>query len=156
MILSSPIWKDPFPFPWSMAIVNALKKWDPAQVQLGGTWKIEFTENDGNTYPAQGVFEQQGNALTGTIRTETGDYRYLEGVVDGDSLKLSTFDGAHAFLFTAKATDSILKGGMFYSGNHYKAAFNGKLDPGYELADPDSLTFLKPGYERFNFAFPRC
>ena len=142
--------------PFSMVYGDSerFKEVGPAQVQLGGTWKIEFTENDGNTYPAQGVFEQQGNELTGTIRTETGDYRYLEGVVDGDSLKLSTFDGAHAFLFTAKATDSTLNGGMFYSGNHYKAVFNGKLDPGYELADPDSLTFLKPGYERFNFAFP--
>ena len=62
---------------------------------------------------------QEKNRVTGTLRTNTGDYRYLEGIVDGDSLRLSTFDGAHAFLFTAKVTDSSLSG-TFYSGNHFK------------------------------------
>ena len=127
---------------------------DGAIHDISGTWEIEFTEDDGVSYPAQGVFEQVGNQLKGTIRTETGDYRYLQGVVDGDSLMLSTFDGAHAFLFGAKVTDSTLANGIFYSGNHYKAAFAGKFNPEYELADPDSLTFLKPGFDRFNFEFP--
>lgn len=54
--------------------------------------------------------------------TETGDYRYLEGVVNGNQLQLSTFDGAHAFLFTGTVTDSTING-HFYSGNHWKEPF---------------------------------
>jgi hypothetical protein len=41
--------------------------------------------------------------------TPNSDYRYLEGIVRGDSMFLSTFDGAHSYLFTAKIeTDSRL------------------------------------------------
>jgi len=43
------------------------------------------------------LFKQTKNKLTGTFLTTTGDYRYLDGIVTGDSLKLSTFDGAHAY-----------------------------------------------------------
>lgn len=68
---------------------------------------------------AKGVFKQYDNIVTGTFRTTTGDYRYLEGVLNGNQLKLSTFDGAHAFLFTAEVSDSVMHG-MFYSGNHWK------------------------------------
>ncbi|NQX76113.1 TlpA disulfide reductase family protein [Gilvibacter sp.] len=142
------------PFEMVFGDGERFKETNTATADVSGTWEITFIEDDWSTYPAQGVFEQNDNSVTGTIRTETGDYRYLEGVVDGSDLKLSTFDGAHSFLFTAKVTDSTLKAGTFYSGNHYKAGFNGKLNPQYELTDPDSLTFLKPGYDRFNFAFP--
>ena len=63
-----------------------------------------------DAYPAKGIFFQKdGDVVTGTFRTKTGDYRYLEGVMDGNRLKLSTFDGAHAFLFTATVSDSTLE-----------------------------------------------
>ena len=106
-----------------------------------------------NPYVAKGIFNQNGNKVTGTFRTTTGDYRYLEGVVEGDSLKISTFDGAHAFLFTAGITDSTLNG-KFYSGNHSLETFEARRNANYELPDADSLTYLKEGYERFEFAFP--
>lgn len=142
------------PFKMVYGDSDRFKEVTEPSAKLSGNWEIEFLEDDGSVYPAQGIFQQQEGSLTGTIRTETGDYRFLEGVVDGDSLRLSTFDGAHAFLFTAQVTDSLLTGGTFYSGNHYKAKFTGRLNSEYELADPDSLTFLKPGYDRFNFDFP--
>lgn len=64
-----------------------------------------------------GVFEQKGNVLTGSFLTASGDYRYLQGVVDGDSLKLSGFDGGFALLFTAKINkDHTISGGRYYSG----------------------------------------
>ncbi|MEO0901014.1 MAG: TlpA disulfide reductase family protein, partial [Bacteroidota bacterium] len=87
------------------------------------------------------------------FRTTTGDYRYLEGVVDGDSLRLSTFDGAHAFLFTAKITKDSLEG-IFYSGNHSQEKFIAKRNEAFELPDANSLTFLKEGYDSFDFSFP--
>ena len=121
---------------------------------VSGIWEVVFSKGiKGDEYIAKGVFEQKGSKVTGTFRTTTGDYRFLEGVVDGDEMKLSTFDGAHAFLFTAKITDSTLNG-HFYSGNHWKEPFEAKRNATYELPHEDTLTFLKEGYEALEFSFP--
>ncbi|MEM7185773.1 MAG: TlpA disulfide reductase family protein [Bacteroidota bacterium] len=120
-----------------------------------GEWEMVFSDHsDEDRYIAKGIFTQQPNQqVTGTIRTTTGDYRYLEGVMDGSTLRLSTFDGAHAFLFEAEVKDSLMSG-FFYSGNHWKEPFKGVFRPGYELPDENSLTYLKEGYDRFDFSFP--
>ncbi|NQX86226.1 MAG: TlpA family protein disulfide reductase [Flavobacteriaceae bacterium] len=121
---------------------------------VSGVWEVIFNKDDANeTYMAKGLFEQKGNKVTGTFRTTTGDYRFLEGVVDGDEMKLSTFDGAHAFLFVAKVTDSTMNG-QFYSGNHWKAPFEAKRNASYKLPHETTLTFLKEGYEGIAFNFP--
>ena len=124
-----------------------------ARVDVSGIWETKFSPNSEDEYLAKGIFSQQINQVSGTFRTNTGDYRYLEGIVDGDSLRLSTFDGAHAFLFTAKVTDSTLNG-TFYSGNHFKEPFIGRRNEGFQLADEESLTFMKEGYDKLQFSFP--
>ena len=123
-------------------------------VDISGIWEVSFTGgSDDDDYVGKGIFEQTGNQLEGTFRTTTGDYRYLEGIVDGDQFKLSVFDGAHAFLFTGKANDSTLNG-VFYSGNHWKKNFVAKRNPTYELPSAENLTYLKEGYDKFYFSFP--
>ncbi len=123
-------------------------------VQITGNWEVVFSpEIAEERYISKGIFEQEGSKLTGTFRTETGDYRYLEGVVINDSFKLSTFDGAHAFLFEGQIKDSLLSG-TFYSGNHWVEPFTGKRNETYELPAATELTFLKEGYDRFDFSFP--
>lgn len=124
-----------------------------SKVNVSGIWETYFDIDTNDEYPAKGIFVQNGNIVKGTFRTKTGDYRYLEGVVDGDTLKLSTFDGAHAFLFTAGVTDSTLQG-YFYSGNHSVEKFVAKRNEAFELPDANSLTFLKDGYDQFDFSFP--
>ncbi len=118
-----------------------------------GVWETYFEPGTEDEYVAKGIFSQNGEKVTGTFRTKTGDYRYLEGIMDGDSLKLSTFDGAHAFLFTAKITADSLKG-IFYSGNHSVEKFMAKRNEAFELPDANSLTYLKEGYDSFDFTFP--
>ena len=120
---------------------------------ISGVWETEFDFDTEEPYPSKGIFSQTGNKVTGTYRTKTGDYRYLEGVVDGDSLKLSTFDGAHVFLFVAKVKDSTMEG-KFYSGNHSVENFIAKRNANFELPDANSLTYLKEGYDTFEFSFP--
>jgi peroxiredoxin len=110
-------------------------------------------DSEEDKYIAKGVFKQIGNQVTGTFRTTTGDYRYLEGVMDGNIMKLSAFDGAHAFLFSAEVNDSIMNG-MFYSGNHWKEPFTAKRNENYELPNANGLTFLKEGYDTVEFTFP--
>ncbi len=125
------------------------------KINISGIWKVDFDYDTNAAYPAKGIFYQDGNKVTGTFRTKTGDYRYLEGIVDGNSLKLSTFDGAHVFLFTAAYEDGKLEG-IFYSGNHSKEKFRAVRDEAFELPDASTLTYLKEGYERFEFSFPNA
>lgn len=120
---------------------------------VSGVWETEFSPNTADSYIGKGMFTQNNDRVVGTFRTTTGDYRFLEGVMDGDSLKLSTFDGAHVFLFKAKVTDSTLNG-TFYSGKHFKEPFTAQRNASYELPDEDSLTFIKEGFEKLSFAFP--
>lgn len=121
---------------------------------VSGNWETIFSQHSNkDRYIAKGIFKQAGAIVTGTFRTTTGDYRYLEGVVSGDSLHLSTFDGAHAFLFTAKVTDSTMVG-SFYSGNHWKEPFVATRNPTYELPNASELTYLKKGYSQLAFSFP--
>lgn len=118
-----------------------------------GVWETVFSEGTDEAYIAKGVFYQQNNHVTGTFRTTTGDYRFLDGVLDGDTLKLSAFDGSHAFYFKAKVIDSTMNG-YFYSGNHWKEPFTARLNPDYELPDAYTLTYLNEGFETFDFRFP--
>lgn len=127
-------------------------KKDPEE-NISGIWEAIFSADTEDEYEAKGIFTQQNNIVSGTFRTTTGDYRYLEGGISGDSLLLSTFDGAHAFLFKAKVNDSSLTG-MFYSGNHFKEPFFATRNEGFELPDETSLTFLNQGYEKIDFSFP--
>ncbi len=121
---------------------------------FGGIWEADFGPNDDNkTYKAKGIFTQKGNSITGTFRTPTGDYRFLEGVVDGDSLKLSAFDGAHSFLFLAKMNQGSMEG-QFYSDNHWKEPFTAVRNESFSLPDVEKLTYLKEGYDQFSFSFP--
>ncbi|OJY96968.1 MAG: hypothetical protein BGP13_25150 [Sphingobacteriales bacterium 40-81] len=113
---------------------------------ITGRWAATFSDSAGIRSSSNvGVFEQNGNKLTGSFLTVSGDYRYLEGVVDGDSLKLSGFDGGYALLFTAKINDDkTISGGRFYSG----------AGPGWQAwsaeknnnaALPETASLLKPG-----------
>ncbi len=126
----------------------------PATFNVSGTWEAVFSQGiKGDEYIAKGLFEQEGTKVTGTFRTTTGDYRYLEGVMDGDELKLSAFDGAHAFLFTATVSNNAMQG-TFYSGNHFNEPFIAKRNEKFELPDENNLTFLKDGYDNIAFKFP--
>lgn len=121
--------------------------------QLSGKYEVVFTEADGSNFPAIGIFEQDGSVLSGTFATETGDYRHLQGNYLKDSIFLSTFDGSHAFLFIGENQDSLIKG-TFWSGTHYTADWVAKPNKEAKLRNPDSLTFLKEGYDSFYFSLP--
>jgi thiol-disulfide isomerase/thioredoxin len=126
----------------------------PTQFNLNGRWEVEFTE-DGKTKPAIGDFKQQGNRLTGTFITPTGDQRYLEGAVEGNKLMLSAFDGSRIYLFTAQATDAnTLTNGEFTSGLVAYSTWQAKRNPDVTLPDAYGLTSLNNKNKPFAFTFP--
>lgn len=105
---------------------------------FGGEWKVVF-DHDGDPYPGIAEFKQAGNKLSGTFLTETGDYRYLDGNAYNDKLRLSVFDGAHAFLFTGTLDQDTIYG-EFRSGKHYKENWYAVKDAQFELKDPNTMT----------------
>lgn len=122
---------------------------------LAKRWKVTFSPNTPDAYPAVGLFEVEADGrTTGTFLTETGDYRYLEGHFDGKKLKLSCFDGAHAFLFKAILDENGDLQGRFWSGKHWQEPWTATPSEEFQLADMQSLTYLKEGYEQLEFAFP--
>ncbi len=119
-----------------------------------GKWQLNFTEEDGKVYPAVGIFKKEGPLMKGTFLTETGDYRYLEGIADANSMRLYTFDGNHAFIFKASVERDTLMTGTFLSGLDYSAQFEGYKNDEAKLTDADALTYLKEGYDKIAFSFP--
>ncbi len=121
-----------------------------------GQWETTFSPGTADSSKALGVFKHEGGSVyvTGTFLTETGDYRYLEGMMSRGKLYLSCFDGAHAFLFTAESDGVNIVRGMFYSGIHWQEPWEAKRNPNYKLKDPESITTLKTPDEKVSFSFP--
>lgn len=109
-------------------------------VNFSGRWDVRFSPETENEYSAIGEFEQEGQLVTGTFMTETGDYRYLAGLAEGNKLWLSVFDGAHAFLFHAKAYPDGSLQGIFRSGKHYQTPWTAIRNDKARLTSPDSLS----------------
>jgi thiol-disulfide isomerase/thioredoxin len=124
-----------------------------ATVNVSGRWAVRFLNASAMEELSVGEFVQNGNHVTGTFLNQTGDDRFLEGIMDGDSLRLSTFDGGHAFLFTARVNGDSITGGQYFSGPTYKLNWIAKKDPNAKLPDEFNVTKLKPGESKFNFSF---
>ena len=123
---------------------------------ITGKWQVDFSkDNPGDYYPAIGIFQQEGTHLTGTFLTETGDYRYLEGNMYGENFFLSCYDGAHLFLFKATLKNDTLSG-RFWSGNHWEEPWIAYKNEHVALANPDSLTYSKDGFDQLAFSFPNA
>jgi thiol-disulfide isomerase/thioredoxin len=122
-------------------------------VNVNGLYQAVFADTSAeDKFDAIGEFTQQNNKVTGTFRTETGDFRYLQGEVDQNKLLLSCFDGSHAFLFEADIKgDSLI--GSYYSGKHYKTNWRAVKVINGQLQDADTLTTIADKNESFRFKF---
>lgn len=129
------------------------EKPDPQAHNIAGKYATVFQNKEGKQTQAVGVFEQNGSRVKGTFLTTTGDYRYLDGDVVGDSLFLSAYDGSHLLLFKARAEGATLRGELF-SGLAGHSTFTATKDPTAALPDERTLTLMKPGSGRFTFTFP--
>ena len=121
-----------------------------ANFSLSGKYKTVFRPE--NPYPGLGIFNQEGNKVSGTFRKNTGDTRYLSGITFGDSILLSTFDGAHPYLIKAEKKGDTIFGNLHYYSSSI-TEFWMVEDQNYELADSKSLTKLKDGFQSINFNF---
>ncbi|MFS0489101.1 TlpA family protein disulfide reductase [Leadbetterella byssophila] len=128
-------------------------KGKPATQKLSKRYQVTFTNPEtGKESAAIGVFETQNNEVKGSFLTSTGDHRYLQGNVIGDSLFLSTM-GNSATLYKVRIKGDSLVGGTSFNPFGRGNNFSGVASETYQLPDADKLTFLKEGYEKFDFTF---
>jgi thiol-disulfide isomerase/thioredoxin len=127
---------------------------EKGHADFSGKYRVTFT-NDEEVTPAIGVFEHKaGNIMEGTFLTPTGDYRFLEGNVDGDQMTLSTFDGNHTYLFAARKTSDSTMSGDYWSGKTWHQTWTATRDKDASLPDPDTLTHLNQGFDKIYVSFP--
>lgn len=122
------------------------------QANIQGRWEVYF-ENSSGKKLAVGEFYQNGSNITGTFLRPSGDYRYLVGEIDGNTLYMSTFDGEHAYLFTAKIDGDQISGD-FYSGKTRHDSWSAIRNEDIKLVDAHTLVYLKDGYETVDFSLP--
>lgn len=125
-----------------------------AAANISGRWAVQFYDREGKAdEPAIGVFSQQGEKITGSILTPTGDYRFLEGNLEGNLLQLSTFDGSHAFTLRAEVKDQRLENGVFYAGAVGKQTWTAVKNDTATLPNLAAM-YLKKGEDGYlNFSF---
>jgi peroxiredoxin len=126
----------------------------PDNADVSGRWAVSFTEEGGKPEVAVGEFTQSHDVVGGTFLTDTGDHRFLAGQTRGNELYLSTFDGAHAFLYTAKVAADGTLAGDYWSGTAYHERWTAKRDANAALPDAYALTAMRAGSKHFDFAFP--
>ena len=120
---------------------------------ISGRWAAFFASNKEDELSVA-EFKQAGNKITGTFLNAIGDYRYLEGIVNSDSLFLSGFDGGHAYLFSAKIEDDQhLSGGTFFSGASYKENWSAIKNAAAKVSQESVAMYVKPGEESLHFKF---
>lgn len=118
-----------------------------------GRWAVKFSSSED---PAVAIFQksQHSNQVVGTFLTTTGDYRFLAGQVQGDTLELSCFDGAHAFLFRAKIDEANNLTGDFWSSSAWHETWTAQLDPEAELPDDFRQTEIAKSIDWSALRFP--
>jgi len=100
---------------------------------IDGRWTVAFSSSDD---PAVGLFSSLADGtVEGTFLTTTGDYRFLAGQFDGSRLRLSCFDGAHAFLFDARLQADDTLAGDFWSRDSWHETWTAHRDPEADLGD---------------------
>jgi len=113
---------------------------EPADV--AGRWAAVFRSSNGkDTVFRVGEFSQKGSDVTGTFLDAGGDLRYLEGTMDGDTLKLSTWDGStHAYYFTALRRGDSLVDGRYYAGPVNYSTWSAVKDSAAHIEDQYAIT----------------
>ena len=59
-------------------------------------------------YNAIGIFDQRNSKISGTFRTTTGDYGFMQGISDGKRLSMSNFNGYRAYLIDGQIKNDTI------------------------------------------------
>jgi peroxiredoxin len=114
-----------------------------------GRWVVSYGDNK---VRGLALLKQQGNSVTGTVQLPTGDTRFLAGELDGNQLKLSTFDGSYTNLWKATLTGNSLTGAQWSATA--KPAGNGWTATREKGAAMAGVAVEAPGGQKLSFRLP--
>lgn len=107
------------------------------QAEISGRWRATFSQS---SEPAIGEFRRAADGtVEGTFLTPGGDYRYLAGDFADGRLRLSCFDGSHAYLFDARLQEDGTLAGHFWSGDSWHETWTAQRDDAAQLPDGFSM-----------------
>lgn len=119
---------------------------------IDGRWAVDF---EGDDDPSVGIFVTGADgSVTGTFLNTTGDYRYLAGSFGGGRLRLSCFDGGHAFLFDATMEPDGTLRGEFWSRDAWHDRWTARRDVDAGLPDAFGLTRASESVRLSDLSFP--
>jgi peroxiredoxin len=124
-----------------------------ADIAIDGKWDILFTSEGNDTAHNVGIFKTEGKIVTGSILTNSGDLRFLEGALTATGTQLSAFSGLSPYLVDVDFTGNDTFEGALYTARG-KITLIGSRNQHAALADPYSLTTLKRGVDRLSFNLP--
>lgn len=139
---------DPVELPLSARRASAERAATPApaaanEPALAPRWRVRFASHERLVI---GDFAAEANgAARGTLRTSTGDYRWLAGHWRAGELELGCFDGVRAHLVRARLGEDGKLRGDFWSGSRWHDTFEAEADAALALPDAFELTPLEPG-----------
>ncbi|MDX1628661.1 MAG: TlpA disulfide reductase family protein [Fulvivirga sp.] len=116
-------------------------------VQIDQKWQITFEPDQAIAYRGVGLWHQQGDQVRGTIMAEVSDFRFFEGIVTSDSIKVSSFDGAHAFLVEGRREEKGWRG-IIHFDNNYSEPWTAVASDDASLKDPWQMQQVDRGKYR--------
>ncbi len=141
---------------WARLNVTA-RRWTTERAEENspylGRWRVQFGSSPDDAVAVFEAADTKGR-VTGTFLTTTGDYRYLAGACHDGTLALQCFDGAHAFLFTARQQSDGSLRGDFWSGNWWHDTWSATRDDAARLPDPFQMTRWNESTRLADLAYP--
>ena len=95
---------------------TTLKK--PPTTDLSGNWEMHLGLEDTLPEIVLGKFVQNGNHLTGSMLSKSGNYGFLDGTVQTNKMYLSYFDGVQMILLEALIKPDGTLSGVLREGIH--------------------------------------
>jgi len=126
---------------------------NPVDVSIDGKWDVLFVEEKGDTTHNVGIFKTVNRIVTGSILTNSGDMRFLEGAYTATGVQLSAFAGLSPYLIELNFEGKDRFEGTFFTARG-KTKLIGVRNVKAALADPYTLTKMKTGAETLSFLLP--
>ncbi|MDR1610677.1 MAG: TlpA family protein disulfide reductase [Candidatus Symbiothrix sp.] len=124
----------------------------PASIPIDGKWDVFFIGQSDTSHNV-GIFSTENQIVTGSILTNSGDLRFLEGIVTENGVKLSAFSGLSPYLIEIRFLDENTFEGEFYTAKGI-TKLTGVRNEKAALDDAYSLTKMKRGFDRLHFQLP--
>jgi len=125
-----------------------LTKIEAPTINLNGKWEVSLKDDAGVLTKGLLTLTQDKNAISGSLMTPTGDYRYMEGYVSKNVFELASFDGMFNYLFKGEIQKDRLSAELLST---YALSVTGKRNDDFKLPDPYKATQITAALK---FSFP--